>query len=70
MADGLISFTLDADGKRRFTNADLARMVERGLIDPEDRWELIAGEWFDMPSEGFEHMDVRTRLVQLFAAAP
>lgn len=69
MPDGLISFTPDADGKRRFTNADLARMVERGLIDPEDRWELIRGEWFDMPSEGFEHMDVRTRLVQFFAAA-
>jgi len=57
-----ISYTLDADGRRYFTNADLAQMVEQGLIDPEDRWELIRGEWFDMPSESYEHMDVRTQL--------
>lgn len=57
-----ISYTLDADGRRYFTNADLAQMVEQGLIDPDDRWELIRGEWFDMPSESYEHMDVRTQL--------
>ncbi|NBC20458.1 MAG: hypothetical protein GVY06_05355 [Alphaproteobacteria bacterium] len=56
------------DGQRYFTNADMARMVELGMIDPEDRWELIRGEWFDMPSESFEHMDVRSALMQFFGA--
>jgi len=63
-----IAYSLDADGRRYFTNADLAQMVEQGLIDPEDRWELIRGEWFDMPREGFAHMTVRTRLNMLFSA--
>lgn len=68
MDDAFISYHTRADGERYFTNADMARMVEAGLIDPEDRWELIRGAWFDMGSEGFEHMDVRTNLVQLFSA--
>ncbi len=63
-----ISYSPDADGRRRFTNADLAQMVAQGLVDPDDRWELIRGEWFDMPSESFEHMDVRTALNMLFSA--
>ncbi|MEL6754629.1 MAG: Uma2 family endonuclease [Pseudomonadota bacterium] len=64
MEDGFISYHTRPDGERYFTNADMARMVEQGLIDPEDRWELIRGAWFDMGSEGFEHMDLRTALVQ------
>ncbi|MEM0984972.1 MAG: Uma2 family endonuclease [Pseudomonadota bacterium] len=64
-----ITYSLGDDGRRYFTNADLADMVEQGLIDPDDRWELIRGEWFDMPSESFEHMDVRTVLHMIFSAA-
>lgn len=64
MDDGVLSPSFRPDGKRYFTNADMARLVEAGLIDPEARWELIRGEWFDMGSEGFEHMDVRTRLIR------
>lgn len=64
----MISFHTRPDGERYFTNADMARMVEHGLIDPDDRWELIRGAWFDMGSEGFEHMDLRTALVQFFSA--
>ena len=64
MDDAFISYHTRADGERYFTNADMARMVEAGLIDPDDRWELIRGAWFDMGSEGFEHMDARTNLVQ------
>lgn len=48
----MISFHTRPDGQRYFTNADMARMVEQGLIDPEDRWELIAGARYDMGSEG------------------
>lgn len=69
MADGLISYTIAPDGARRFTNADLARMVERGLIDPDDRWELIRGEWFDMPSEGDLHTYVRFQVQRAFMTA-
>ncbi len=62
MDGNTISYSRRPDGRRYFTNADIARMVTDGLIDPEDRWELIAGEWFDMPSEGFEHWNVRSEL--------
>jgi Uma2 family endonuclease len=64
MDDGFISYSTRPDGERYFTNADMARMVEAGLIDPDDRWELIRGAWFDMGSEGFEHMSVRTRIMR------
>jgi Uma2 family endonuclease len=64
MEDGFISYHTRPDGQRYFTNADMARMVEQGLIDPDDRWELIEGAWFDMGSEGFEHMSVRTRIMR------
>ncbi|MCI4646149.1 MAG: Uma2 family endonuclease [Hyphomonadaceae bacterium] len=69
MEDGFISYHTRPNGQRYFTNADMARMVEQGLIDPEDRWELIRGAWFEMGSEGFEHMDARTALVHFFSAA-
>ena len=61
-----ISYSIRSDGRRYFTNADMAEMVDRGLIDPEDRWELIRGEWFDMPSEGYQHMSARTLLCTEF----
>ncbi len=63
-----ISYQVDRDGRRYFTNADMAKMVADGLIDPDDRWELLRGEWFDMPSEGWPHMIVRTKLNQLFSS--
>jgi len=64
MDDGMISFHTRPDGQRYFTNADMARMVEQGLIDPEDRWELIEGAWYDMGSEGFEHWNLRSALLE------
>ncbi|MEM9739537.1 MAG: Uma2 family endonuclease [Pseudomonadota bacterium] len=64
MEDGFISYHTRPDGQRYFTNSDMARMVEQGLIDPDDRWELIRGAWYDMGSEGFEHMDLRTRILR------
>lgn len=39
-------------------------MVEAGLIGPDDRWELIRGEWFTMPSESYEHMSLRDLLLR------
>lgn len=48
---------------RRFTTRDLARMVETGLIDPDERIELIDGEIIDMGSEGEAHWSARAKLV-------
>jgi Uma2 family endonuclease len=48
---------------RRFTTHDLARMVEAGLIDPDERIELIDGEIIDMGSEGEAHWSARAKLV-------
>jgi Uma2 family endonuclease len=48
---------------RRFTTHDLARMVEAGLIDPDERIELIDGEIIDMGSEGEAHWSARANLV-------
>ncbi len=64
MDGSFITFSLRDTGERYFTNADMAKMVEDGLIDPDDRWELLRGQWFDMPSEGFEHLDLRSRLLR------
>ena len=64
MEDGFISYHTRPDGQRYFTNADMARMVEQGLIAPDDRWELIEGAWFDMGSEGFEHWNLRSALLE------
>lgn len=48
---------------RRFTSHDLARMVEAGLIDSDERIELIDGEIIDMGSEGEAHWNARAKLV-------
>lgn len=48
---------------RRFTSHDVARMVEAGLIDPDERIELINGEIIDMGSEGEAHWNARAKLV-------
>lgn len=48
---------------RRFTSHDLARMVEAGLIDPDERIELIDGEIIEMGSEGEAHWGARAKLV-------
>jgi len=48
---------------RRFTSRDLARMVEAGLIDPDERIELIDGEIIDKGSEGEAHWNARAKLV-------
>ncbi|MGD9814931.1 MAG: Uma2 family endonuclease [Hyphomonadaceae bacterium] len=48
---------------RRFTSHDLARMVEAGLIDPDERIELLNGEIIEMGSEGEAHWNARAKLV-------
>ena len=64
MDDAFISYHTRTDGERYFTNADMAQMVEAGLIDPDDRWELIRGAWFGEPTEAFDHMRLRSNMLQ------
>lgn len=60
---GLMDGTVAQLPHRRFTSHDLARMVEAGLIDPDERIELINGEIIDMGSEGEAHWNARAKLV-------
>jgi Uma2 family endonuclease len=56
----------DEDGRVLFTNRAMEQLVEAGLIDEEERWELLRGEWFDMPSEGALHYHLRAMLLRVF----
>ncbi len=49
--------------RRRFTSDDLTRMVEAGLLDADERIELIHGEIIDMGKEGKPHWNARQRLI-------
>lgn len=49
--------------RRRFTSDDLTRMVEAGLLDPDERIELIHGEIIDMGKEGPAHWNARQKLI-------
>ncbi len=58
--------TRAADGlpRRAFTNAEIARMVEAGVIDPDESFELIKGEIVPMSPEFDRHFYARTVLVR------
>lgn len=58
--------TRAADGlpRRAFTNAEIARMVEAGVIDPDESFELIKGEIVPMSPEFDKHLFARMTLVR------
>lgn len=62
--------TMAAEGlpRRAFTIADVERMVEAGLIDPDERFELIGGEIVPMSPKGNRHEVLKTWLNRFFAA--
>ena len=49
--------------RRRFTSADVEKMVAAGLINPDERIELIHGEIIDMGREGQAHWNARAKLI-------
>lgn len=56
-----------APARHRLTVADFRRMGEAGILGPEDRVELIAGEIIDMSPIGSLHAALVSRLAMLFS---
>lgn len=54
--------------RMRFTTERYERMVETGVLTPDDRVELIAGEIVEVPPIGPLHSTVVERLARLFHA--
>lgn len=50
-------------GHRAFTIADMDRMVEAGILDADERIELIAGELVPMSAKGSRHESIKAALV-------
>jgi len=48
--------------RRRWTVAEIERMVEAGIIDPDERFELIGGEVVPMASKGIRHETYKNAL--------
>ena len=53
--------------RRRFTIDDVEAMDRAGILDPEERVELIDGEIITMAAKGARHEIVRTRLSQFWS---
>ena len=65
-----VPITQAADGlpRRAFTIADIERMVEHGLIDPDERFELIGGEIVPMSPKGIRHEVLKSWVNRQLAA--
>jgi Uma2 family endonuclease len=63
--------TTAAEGmvRRRFTVAELERMVAAGILDEDERIELIGGEVVPMSPKGNHHEVLKTLLVRFWAAS-
>jgi Uma2 family endonuclease len=57
---------LDGWPRRAWTHGDLDRMAEAGLLGPDERVELIAGEIVPMAPKGIRHEHVRRVLTRWF----
>ena len=56
-------------GRRAFTIADLERMVEVGILAPDERVELIGGELVPMSAKGARHEAIKIALNRLWGRA-
>jgi Uma2 family endonuclease len=65
------SLTQAADGlpRRGFTNRDIERMIEAGVIDTDEFFELIKGEIVPMNAEYDRHARARQKLTRIFMRA-
>ena len=55
--------------RRAFTVADLERMVEVGILAPDERVELIGGELVPMSAKGARHEAIKAALNQRWGRA-
>ena len=62
----LISGRVTEPTRRLFTFDDIMRWQAAGVIDPDERFELLDGEIIDMPSEGGWHKRYKTELGRFF----
>ena len=59
---GLTTRAAEGLPRRRWTTAELERMVAAGILDPDERFELIGGEVVPMSPKGRRHEIVRDEL--------
>ena len=64
MSDTGVLRTRAAEGldRRAFSMADVEKMIEAGVLDPDERFELIDGEIVPMNSQAMPHMLMRSRI--------
>ena len=55
--------------RRRFTVTDYEQMAEVGILKPDERVELIAGEIWEMAAIGIRHAQCVTRLNRMLIRA-
>ena len=55
--------------RRRFTVAEIEAIVAAGVIDEDERFELIGGEVVPMSPKGIRHELVKAALIRLWASA-
>jgi Uma2 family endonuclease len=62
----LVGSTMAADGwpRRAFTVAEVERMVDLGVIERNERFELIGGEIVPMAPKGLVHEVLKTLLIE------
>jgi Uma2 family endonuclease len=62
-----ISRAAEGFDRRAFTVSDVLRMIEAGIIDEEERFELIEGEIVPMSPKGNQHEVIKAALNELIA---
>ncbi len=62
----MVGSTTAADGwpRRAFTVAEVERMVDLGVIERDERFELIGGEIVPMAPKGLQHEVLKTLLLE------
>ena len=65
----LVTHAADGFDRRAFTVADIERMTEAGILDPDETFELIEGEivWM-MRANHFPHERIKLALVRGLSA--
>lgn len=61
-----IALKSDGLARRLFRVADLDRMVEVGVLEPDERIELVRGELIPMAAKGARHEDLKVGLTLYF----